>query len=137
MICQLRSAGSKMFASGGRLRQLRRLGCESSSLSRCMSSGFATPEGTQAFFMREGADLPLHHQFEVSGLFVNPIIHGPPLRPLSKKKEEVYMLQALSKHKSNAFFVYDHHLSTRPRTGRTASGASSSSRFCVCTFPTV
>lgn len=74
-----------------------------------MSSGFATPEGTQAFFMREGADLPLHHQFEVSGLFVNPIIHGPPLRPLSKKKEEVYMLQALSKHKSNAFFVYDHH----------------------------
>jgi hypothetical protein len=59
--------------------------------------------------MADDVDLPLHHHFEVSGLYINPIIHGPPLRRVDKKKEEVYMLQALSKHKCNALFVYDHY----------------------------
>ena len=85
----------------------------STTLYKCRQmNGFATPEGTQSFLMRKGVDLPLHHHFEISGLFVNPIIHGPPLRRLSKRKEEAYMLQAISEHKCNAFFVFDHYSGT-------------------------
>jgi hypothetical protein len=101
-----------MVAMLGRLRYASAISAGDSIFRKCMSSGFATPEGTRSFFLKEGVDLSLHHRFEVSGLFVNPIIHGPPLRRLSKRKEEIYMLQALSKHKSNAFFVYDHYTGT-------------------------
>ena len=74
--------------------------------------GAATSSATRAFMLREDVDLPLHHIFNITGLYINPIIHGPPLDPLPKRKEELYMLQALSKHKSNALFVYDHYTGT-------------------------
>lgn len=72
----------------------------------------ATSSATRAFLLREDVDLPLHHSFHGAGLYINPIIHGPPLTPLPTRKEELYMLQALSKHKSNALFVYDHYTGT-------------------------
>lgn len=58
------------------------------------------------------SNLALHHQFEKSKLFINPVIHGPPLAFDEQLQDMEVMLakQAVVRNCSNAIVVYDNTL---------------------------
>jgi hypothetical protein len=69
-------------------------------------AGRATPEATFAFIHRN--TLSMHHRLEKSGLFINPVIHGPP-RPHAGHDNayvEALMKKAVVKNASNCITVY-------------------------------
>lgn len=82
------------------------------SVGGCINSiikGRATVDGTK-FFVSQ-AKLNLHHVFHSCKLFINPIIHGPPIG-LSKgvgSNETIdhYLKIALQRNKSNCIYVYN------------------------------
>ena len=70
-------------------------------------SGRATTEGTKSFVAR--SKLRLYHRLELSQLYVNPVIHGPPVPgTLSQEDSDLCFAQALLRNKCNALFVYSH-----------------------------
>lgn len=78
--------------------------------------GRATPEGTEKFIIDSG--IKLFHKFEVSKLFVNPIIHGPPRliplrfrKPINQKASDNQLLTAVHRNWSNMVYVYNHYSS--------------------------
>jgi hypothetical protein len=83
-----------------------------------MIAGRATPAGTKAFIA--SSNLSLYHKFEKSGLFINPIIHGPPRAKTtgpSTIAEDHLLLHAYTQNKSNCMFVYNCSLDDDKTTG--------------------
>ena len=76
--------------------------------------GRATPAGTEKFIIDSG--IKLFHKFEISKLFVNPIIHGPPRlipirfrKPINQKASDNQLLTAVHRNWSNMVYVYNHY----------------------------
>jgi hypothetical protein len=78
--------------------------------------GKATPAGTLQFVAK--SRIQLHHQFEVSKLIINPIIHGAPKRKSTSKSSvpyvEALLKKALLLNKSNCVVAYQHYESGDP-----------------------
>ena len=71
----------------------------------------ASVEGTRRFLDRSG--LGLFHQFWLSGLYVNPLIHGPPMSSSHVTNKELIfqersgLVNALTVNKSNCMYIAD------------------------------
>ena len=81
---------------------------------RATIPGRATQAGTEKFILDSG--IKLFHKFEISKLFVNPIIHGPPRlvplrfrRPINQKASDNQLLTAVHRNWSNMIYVYNHY----------------------------
>lgn len=81
-----------------------------------MIPGRADRHATERFIARSG--LPMYHQFDHSGLFINPIIHGPPSRYHKSDKEvdektetliHAMSMRAVHLNRSNCLVVYQHN----------------------------
>jgi len=73
-------------------------------------SGRATLEATKAFVQKSG--LKLFHQFNTSGLYVTPVIHGSPSEFESlndRKYADILLKRAIMNNKSNCIVVYHCH----------------------------
>lgn len=78
--------------------------------------GRATITGTYEFIRK--SQLPLHHEFAVSKLTINPIIHGAP-KNYSGAGQNTEYLEALTrravvKNRSNCIVVYQYHEHDEP-----------------------
>lgn len=91
---------------------------KTSSSSRRNISGRASQEGTARFVA--SAQLHLHHKFHVSGLSINPVIHGPP-RPKLRMQPvpslsvrpglgDQLLTTAVQRNGINCLYVYNHYL---------------------------
>lgn len=76
--------------------------------------GRATTEGTEKFIIDSG--IQLFHKFNVSNLYVNPIVHGPPrLQPIkfrqkiNQRLSDNQLLTAIHRNWSNMVYVYNHY----------------------------
>jgi hypothetical protein len=76
--------------------------------------GRATKEGTEKFIVDSG--IQLFHKFNVSNLYVNPIVHGPPrLHPIKLRQKinqrlsDNQLLTAVHRNWSNMIYVYNHY----------------------------
>ena len=79
--------------------------------------GQATKQGTEKFIMDSG--IQLFHKFNLSNLYINPIIHGPPrLNPIRDKRQidlingrlaDNQLLTAVHRNWSNMIYVYNHY----------------------------
>ena len=92
--------------------------------SSSIVAGRATVEGTKNFVQR--SNLKLFHQFQSSGLYITPIIHGSPKEAEGFKEEKEFYDFAIGKailyNKSNCVIAYHsidpiptaEHKSTKP-----------------------
>lgn len=87
-------------------------------LSRCLRSvlrcckryyvpGRATTDGTQRFLAL--SQLQLYHKFEMSNLFISPVIHGPPRSSVgaSSENDDNCMIAAVGANGSNCIYTYN------------------------------
>ena len=79
--------------------------------------GKATVEGTEQFILN--SEIQLYHKFNVSKLFINPVIHGPPRlspikyrKPINRKNADKQLLTAVCRNCSNMIYVYNHYSNT-------------------------
>lgn len=79
--------------------------------------GRATTEGTEQFILNSG--LHLFHKFNISQLYINPVIHGPPRlppirfrKPINKNLADKQLLTAVCRNCSNMVYVYNHYSNT-------------------------
>jgi hypothetical protein len=93
------------FVGGNIRNKILPLGVRNASVIK----GKATIDGTLGFVSK--SNLKLHHRFDKSGLYINPIIHGSP-KPTCKKDKKYYdsvLKHAVLKNRSNCVVVYDHN----------------------------
>lgn len=79
--------------------------------------GEATQQGTEKFIVSSG--IGLFHKFNVSKLYINPIIHGPPrlqpihpkrpISPINRKLADNQLLTAVHRNWSNMIYVYNYY----------------------------
>ena len=70
-------------------------------------AGRASTAGTKGFVAR--SRLTLHHRLELSQLYINPVIHGPPVPgTMNQEESDMCLAQALLRNKSNGLFVYNY-----------------------------
>jgi hypothetical protein len=74
--------------------------------------GRATPAGTMQFI--RSSQLPLYHQFNKCGLYINPVIHGAPRQVTGLNEDDITYLEALTRravglNRSNCVMVYKHN----------------------------
>ena len=69
--------------------------------------GKATFKGTKQFLTQ--SQLPFHHHFKISNVFINPIIHGPPKLELNLTQQETdeHFARALLINRSNCLYISD------------------------------
>jgi hypothetical protein len=84
-------------------------------------SGRASIDGTKSFITTAG--LSLHHRFDVSGLFINPIIHGAPRMPKgygpSSLEDDQFLNYAISRNKSNCVYIYNNYAGSNEAEDKT------------------
>ena len=98
---------SNCYHSGIRLfSNLRRKTCHRAFAASSVDR--ASVRGTKKFV--ESVGLPLFHKFSVTGLYANPIFHGPPrnTRQVSPKKTADNMEKAMLRNNSNCVCIYNH-----------------------------
>lgn len=83
----------------------------------CSIPGKATIAGTEQFILNSG--LQLFHKFNISQLYINPVIHGPPRlppirfrKPINRNLADKQLLTAVCRNCSNMVYVYNHYSNT-------------------------
>ena len=92
-----------------------RLSCAMRICSRSIIEGRATTEDTKKFVLDNfnKHKIQLYHQLNKSKLYLNPVIHGPPLKfQLTGKNNSHFdqlLLRAVTENRCNAVCIYDYH----------------------------